>query len=198
MDTQRKEAFSTGEVARFCRISQQTVIRCFDKGRIKGFRIPGSGFRRVPREALLQFMQENDMAVSDLQPDRRKVLIVDDDAEVTRMLRDLLQADGRFEVRTAPTRCDAGLLAEKFGPDVILLGRLQSPADGATNPRTIRGPTDAAHIQVTLVSGVVRPEQVRTLAAAGANSSVRRPHGIDRLITRIAEPACGCPHGDHP
>ena len=198
MDTPRKEAFSTGEVARICRISQQTVIRCFDKGRIKGFRIPGSGFRRVPREALLQFMRENDMAIAGLQPDRRTVLVLDDDVEATRMLRDLLQADGRFEVRTAPTHCDASLLAEQFGPDVILVGCLKSPADGAANPRMIRGPTDPARIQAMLVSGVVRPVPIRTLAAVGADGSVRRPLGIDRLITRIAERTCGRHGRDHP
>ncbi|MCH7596957.1 MAG: helix-turn-helix domain-containing protein, partial [Planctomycetes bacterium] len=48
-----KQVFTTGEVATVCKVSQQTVIRCFDSGRLKGFRVPGSRFRRIPRHALM-------------------------------------------------------------------------------------------------------------------------------------------------
>ena len=33
-----KQVFTTGEAARICRLSQQTIIRYFDNGRLKGFR----------------------------------------------------------------------------------------------------------------------------------------------------------------
>ena len=54
-----KTVFTTGEAAEICKVSQQTIIRCFDSGRLKGFRVPGSRFRRIPREALVQFMKDN-------------------------------------------------------------------------------------------------------------------------------------------
>ena len=47
-----KTVFTTGEAAKICKVSQQTIIRCFDSGQLKGFRVPGSRFRRIPREAL--------------------------------------------------------------------------------------------------------------------------------------------------
>ena len=42
-----KTVFTTGEAAEICKVSQQTIIRCFDSGRLKGFRVPGSRFRRI-------------------------------------------------------------------------------------------------------------------------------------------------------
>ena len=54
-----KTVFTTGEAAKICKVSQQTIIRCFDSGQLKGFRVPGSRFRRIPREALYRFMKEN-------------------------------------------------------------------------------------------------------------------------------------------
>ena len=54
-----KTVFTTGEAAEICKVSQQTIIRCFDSGRLRGFRVPGSRFRRIPRDALIQFMKEN-------------------------------------------------------------------------------------------------------------------------------------------
>lgn len=51
--------FTTGQAATFCQVSQQTIIRCFDNGTLKGFRVPGSRFRRIPRDQLFAFMKDN-------------------------------------------------------------------------------------------------------------------------------------------
>src|SRR4051812_37655274 len=59
MDERMKTVFTTGEAAKICKVSQQTIIRCFDNGQLKGFRVPGSRFRRIPREALYKFMKDN-------------------------------------------------------------------------------------------------------------------------------------------
>src|SRR5690606_14284862 len=55
MQWAEKQVFTTGEVAEICNVSQQTIIRCFDSGRLQGFRVPGSRFRRIPRAELLRF-----------------------------------------------------------------------------------------------------------------------------------------------
>ena len=54
-----KTVFTTGEAAKICKVSQQTIIRCFDSGQLKGFRVPGSRFRRIPRDQLYAFMRDN-------------------------------------------------------------------------------------------------------------------------------------------
>ena len=46
-----KQVFTTGEAAEVCNVSQQTIIRCFDSGELKGFFAPGTRFRRIPRES---------------------------------------------------------------------------------------------------------------------------------------------------
>ena len=48
-----KTVFTTGEAAKICKVSQQTIIRCFDSGQLKGFRVAGSRFRRIPRDVLV-------------------------------------------------------------------------------------------------------------------------------------------------
>ena len=54
-----KTVFTTGEAAKICKVSQQTIIRCFDSGRLQGFRVPGSRFRRIPRDELLRFVRRH-------------------------------------------------------------------------------------------------------------------------------------------
>ena len=69
-----KTVFTTGEAAKICKVSQQTIIRCFDNGQLKGFRVPGSKFRRIPREALYKFMKDNGIPTDALESGKRKVL----------------------------------------------------------------------------------------------------------------------------
>ena len=66
-----KSVYTTGEVAKICKISQQTVIRCFDSGRLKGFRVPGSRFRRIPRELLIEFMKQNEIPLNQLDSGKK-------------------------------------------------------------------------------------------------------------------------------
>jgi len=54
-----KLAYTTGEAARICNLSQTTIIRLFDFGMIVGFRVPGSGFRRIPHAELDRFLTEH-------------------------------------------------------------------------------------------------------------------------------------------
>lgn len=53
-----KRVFSTGQAAKICMLSQQTIIRSFDEGEIEGFRVPGSKFRKIPRANLLAYMRK--------------------------------------------------------------------------------------------------------------------------------------------
>ena len=94
-----KTVFTTGEAAKICKVSQQTIIRCFDNGTLKGFRVPGSRFRRIPRDQLYSFMRDNGIPTDALESGKRKLLIVDDDEELVELLVDTFTRDGRFEAQ---------------------------------------------------------------------------------------------------
>ena len=53
-----KKVFTTGQVAKICKVAPRTVSKWFDSGRLRGYRIPGSQDRRIPREHLLRFLKE--------------------------------------------------------------------------------------------------------------------------------------------
>lgn len=186
-DWRTKSVFTTGEVADICRISQQTVIRCFDSGKLKGFRVPGSKFRRVPRESLLQFMREHGIPIETIGGGKRKVLVVDDDAEIVDMLVDILTRDGRFEVRTAANGFDAGALTKEFQPDVLLLDYMLPDINGNIVCQRVRSDPQLAHTRIIIVSGAVDPAEVETLKSAGADEFVKKPFDVDELITRMME-----------
>ena len=187
VDGRNKSVFTTGEVAQICKVSQQTVIRCFDSGRLKGFRVPGSRFRRIPRESLILFMKGNDIPLDHLDSGKKRVLVVDDDRAIVEMFSDLLGRDGRFEVETASTGYEAGVLTEKFRPDVMLLDFKLPDINGTAVCRTVRANPNFEHMKIIAISGVADPEEIKELQAAGADDFIRKPFDINEVIARVAD-----------
>jgi len=180
-----KDLFTTGEAAEVCKVSQQTIIRCFDSGRLKGFRIPGSKFRRIPRQSLIQFMKENDIPLDAIDSGKTKVLIVDDDAEIVELIVDVLARDGRFESKTASSGYDAGILTEQFRPDVILLDYMLPDVNGNIVCQTIRKNPEYENIRIIIVSGVIKQDEISQLLKSGAEDFIRKPFNIDELISKV-------------
>lgn len=55
-DLRTLNVFTTGQVAKICHISQNTVIENIKGGLLEGYRIPGSTHRRVTRAELTRYM----------------------------------------------------------------------------------------------------------------------------------------------
>ncbi len=182
-----KSVYTTGEVAQICKISQQTVIRCFDSGRLKGFRVPGSKFRRIPRESLIAFMKNNNIPLDQLDTGKKRVLVVDDDQAIVEMFVELLERDGRFEVRTARSGYDAGMLTHEFRPDIMILDYKLPDINGNVVCKTVRSMPGFEHMKIILISGVADPDEVQELMLAGADDFIRKPFRIDTVISRMAE-----------
>ncbi len=182
-----KKIFTTGEAAQVCKVSQQTIIRCFDSGRLSGFRVPGSKFRRIPRDELLRFMKANGIPSDIIEGAKRRVLVVDDDPQIVEMFVDILGRDDRFEVETASTGYDAGLLTESFRPHLIILDYMLPDLNGNVVCQRIRAKAELAETKIIFVSGVVNQQEVQGLLQAGADDFMKKPFDVEKLIARMAE-----------
>jgi excisionase family DNA binding protein len=182
-----KTVFTTGEAAKICKVSQQTIIRCFDSGQLKGFRVPGSRFRRIPRNELFSFMKDNGIPTDALESGKRKILIVDDDEELVELISDVFDRDGRFEIRTANNGFDAGMLVKDYHPDLIVLDVMLPDINGKEVCQRVRGDSAMDDVRIICISGMVEDEKVKDLMAAGANDFMRKPFEIDVLVERVCQ-----------
>ncbi|MEJ2700863.1 MAG: response regulator [Sedimentisphaerales bacterium] len=180
-----KDLFTTGEAAEVCRVSQQTIIRCFDAGRLEGFRVPGSRFRRIPRQSLVKFMKENNIPLDAIESGKRKVLIVDDDTEIVELIAEVLSRDGRFEIETASSGYEAGMATERFRPELILLDYMLPDVNGNVVCQTIRKNPEFENIKIIIVSGVVKQDEIAQLLKSGAQGFIRKPFDVTELTDKI-------------
>jgi excisionase family DNA binding protein len=182
-----KTVFTTGEAAKICKVSQQTIIRCFDSGQLKGFRVPGSRFRRIPREQLYNFMRDNGIPTDALESGKRKILVVDDDLELVELITDVLDRDGRFEVKSVNNGFDAGMMVKEYQPDLIVLDVMLPDINGKEVCQRVRSDKSTDAVKIICISGMVEEDKVGELKVAGANDFMRKPFEVDRLVERICQ-----------
>jgi excisionase family DNA binding protein len=179
-----KTVFTTGEAAKICKVSQQTIIRCFDNGSLKGFRVPGSRFRRIPREQLYSFMKENGIPTDALESGKRKILIVDDDVELVELMSDIFAEDGRFDIRTANNGFDAGMQVREFRPDIVVLDVMLPDINGKEVCQRIRSDSTMQAVKIICISGMVEQDKIADLRLAGANDFMSKPFDVLTLRDR--------------
>ena len=180
-----KTVFTTGEAAKICKVSQQTIIRCFDNGQLKGFRVPGSRFRRIPREMLYKFMKDNGIPTDALESGRRKVLLVDDDTELVEVMTKFLEEDGRFDVKIATTGFDAGMLVKEYRPEMIVLDVMLPDINGKEVCQRVRADSTMEDVRILCISGMIEDDKIQDLRLAGADEFMHKPFDAEMLIERM-------------
>ena len=182
-----KTVFTTGEAAKICKVSQQTIIRCFDNGSLKGFRVPGSRFRRIPRDQLYEFMKENGIPTDALESGKRKLLLVDDDEELVELMVDAFSRDGRFEIRSANNGFGAGMAVKEFRPDLVVLDVMLPDINGKEVCQRVRNDPAMKSVKIICISGMVEQDKIQDLLAAGANDFMNKPFSVETLVEKGCE-----------
>ncbi|PZS08052.1 MAG: DNA-binding response regulator [Solirubrobacterales bacterium] len=111
-----------------------------------------------------------------------RVLVVDDDPPLRRMLQRTLVAEG-FEVTLAPDGGAALVAAERSTPDVIVLDVAMPALDGLAVCRRLRGKGLPTPILMLTARDSV-PDRVAGLQA-GADDYLVKPFAVQELIARI-------------
>ena len=146
-----KKVFTTGQVAKICKVAPRTVSKWFDSGRLRGYRIPGSQDRRIPREHLLRFLKEHGMPLGDLEAEvYHKILVVGADAPLLASLREQLREGDDFRIETAASGFEAGIRAESFHPDCIVIDLAVGRIEAGQIAQNLRKSQD--HLSTILVA----------------------------------------------
>jgi len=185
-----KEHYTTGEAAKICKCSQQTIIRCFDNGQLKGHRVPGSRFRRIPRENLFAFIREHGIptdAVDSGAQAKRKVLVVDDDPDLVDLIVAVLDADRRFETRVATNGFEAGMMVKEYKPDIIVLDVMLPDINGKEVCVRVRNDDSLENVKIICISGMVERNKIKELKEAGADFFLQKPFETDELLAHMCQ-----------
>jgi excisionase family DNA binding protein len=189
-DLADKQVFTTGEAARVCNLSQQTIIRCFDRGRLTGFKVPGSRFRRIPRAELVRFMQDNSIPLERLAAVRRRALALGKLEGPLAALARPSDAGAALDVRAADNPFDAGALLASFRPHVVIITDSATGFDLDLVVRRVRSSEENAGVKIVALgarSGGAR-EAVARLAPDAIMEAPMAPAELAARLAAVLSP----------
>lgn len=116
-----------------------------------------------------------------MKNDKQRILIVDDEPQITRVLRRSLMTHG-YEVRVASDGLAALQTFGDWPPDLVVTDLSMPDTDGLQLCRNLR-----AISQLPIIVLSVRGEEKMKVQAldAGADDYITKPFGIDELLARI-------------
>ncbi len=180
-----RDVYTTGEVARICRVAPRTVSKWFDTGQLKGYRIPGSKDRRIPREQLFRFMRAHGMPVKGLEVGTTRVLVVDDEYSMADILRTSLEREVGYEVKVATNAFEAGMLADDFRPHVILLDVEITDQNVRAILRALKSNPELAATKVVAIGE--KEEQRQRFLGCGFESYLKKPFDLRTVVREIEQ-----------
>src|SRR5438477_9058814 len=113
--------------------------------------------------------------------DKQRILVVDDEPQITRVLRRGLMTHG-YDVSVAPDGRSALQLFADWPPDLVITDLAMPNMDGLELCRRIRMKS-----QIPILVLSVRGEERSKVKAldAGADDYVTKPFGIEELLARV-------------
>jgi len=187
MGVKIKDVLTTGEVAKICNVAPRTVSKWFDSGALRGYRIPGSKDRRIPLNQLIRFMKQHNIPLNGLMTGATRVLIVDDEQDIVEVLEKILESEARYEVETARGGFEAGVLAERFRPHVMLLDLHLSDVDPQQIARCVRNNPDLQLTKLIAMSGRLSEQEAQGLLSGGFDGFLRKPFHVRQVIEAIED-----------
>ena len=156
-----RSVFTTGQVAKIAKVAPRTVSKWFDSGRLKGYRIPGSQDRRIPRDKLIAFFKENGMPQAEELEEQSKVNILTVGLEPA--LKDVIKVgdDSKLAFTHAGGLFEAALMVKASNPPkVVILDQYSLSSDtvrdGIASIRKDELFDDTVVVVVTGEDGVVQ------------------------------------------
>ena len=180
-----KKVFTTGQVAKICKVAPRTVSKWFDSGRLRGYRIPGSQDRRIPREHLIKFLKEHGMPLGELEEEGwHKILIIGAEQLFIDRVHELLPEDEDYKYELAQSGFEAGIQAESFHPDTIVIDLAMGRSEALQIAHTLR--RNEAYKETLIVALASEDEpNPEGLTQFGFNDAFKKPFDVALLAEKI-------------
>jgi excisionase family DNA binding protein len=182
-----KDVLTTGEVARVCNVAPRTVSKWFDTGQLRGYRIPGSKDRRIPLAQLIRFMKAHGIPLNELDTGRTRVLIVDADSDLARLIEKTLEERFNYEVTVAVSAFEAGAMMEQFKPAVVVVDIDLPGIEGRALSRFVTAHGELQGTQMVATGASLTEADRQGLLQQGFHNTIAKPFNVQQLAALIEE-----------
>jgi len=193
--TAEKDYYTIPEAAKICAVGRTTMWRWVKSGYLKTSMTLG-GQHRILKTELVSILEEKggySVAALEKGPEpefpgkslpRRKILIIDDDPDVRKLLTRLLSAED-YAVDVAFDGFGAGAKVMDFKPDLLVLDLIMPGMDGFEVCERIKKNPRTSHIKVLAITGYDDEENRARIMKAGADGYMVKPIERESLLEEV-------------
>jgi len=117
---------------------------------------------------------------------RKRILVVDDEASITRMLKLNLERTGKYEVLAENTPEHAFTAARSFHPDLILLDVLMPGKDGSELASQFHSSPSLKDVPIVFLTAAATKDEVKSHhGKIGGLPFLAKPVDIHEVIDRL-------------
>ncbi len=180
-----KRPYTTGEVADFCSVTINAVKKWIASDKLKAFRTPG-GHYRVNHADFLEFLDKYKLDIKNrLFPDKRRILIVDDEPEIIEFIKGALDSAGAgYDVETACDGYEALIKVGDFKPELLILDIRMPNIDGFEVCRRIKDDESLKNIRILAVTSYGE-DNMEKILKCGADHCMRKPLKLEALRSKV-------------
>ena len=185
--------FTTTEIARYCEVSNDGILKWIKAGKLRAFATPG-GHYRISAEDFREFLalyafpiQESFFRAVEDSPRTTRVLVVDDEPDQREILmRRLREIDPTWVLDEAGDGYEAGIKIGTIRPDLVVLDLMMPRIDGLSLCRSIRANPVTRSIRILAVTGDPSERAHARALQAGADLCFSKPVDFDRLRHEVS------------
>ncbi len=116
---------------------------------------------------------------------KKKILIVDDEAGLTRMVKLNLEGTGRYEVRTENKGSQALEAARAFQPDLVFLDIVMPDMEGSEVARQMQEDETLKNTVIVFLTAAVTAAEIGQKGLVGGLPFIAKPANIKQLVECI-------------
>lgn len=178
---------TTGEIARYCQVSNVAVFRWIKAGKLPAFSTPG-GHYRVAMSDFRAFLERSGMPIDDdfFSSGIKRILVVDDEPEVAEVIVTALgQGNNQYEFERAADGFDAGLKVASFRPDLVTLDLMMPDVDGFQVCQRLKSEEGTRNIRILIITAFPGDGNLERAMALGADDYLIKPFQLADLRQKV-------------
>ena len=119
-------------------------------------------------------------------PPKKRILVIDDERDMTLLVKLNLQKTGRYEVKEENRAARALATAREYRPDLILLDVMMPEMDGGDVVAQLKDDPNLKSVPIIFITATVLKEEVKSQGGTiGGYPFIPKPFEIETLVARI-------------
>ena len=181
--------FTTSEVARYCAVTNDGVLKWIKSSKLRAFSTPG-GHYRVSAEDFRTFLKRVDIPIDESffrgTSRERSVLIVDDEPDIREVVRRWLkELDEDLRVEEACDGYEAGIKIGSMKPDLVILDVMMPRVNGIQLCQSVKNNPKTQNVKVLAITAFPEQDNVRKMYNAGADLCLIKPLQMEHFRLEV-------------